>query len=192
MPRRVSARALLGALCTVVAAGGCGSGDSSTESSSVVSSSASFAVPRPAPPLRPERPTVPTDADLQQVLEWQRDWKRLVNRHRAELEVLAGKMATQPAESWQHIASDPVYLADHERRAAEQRAHYARRPTGLMASALETTISALGRMVFGPMAVAYQPGRNDSLVAAARAKYGDAFVDWVLAREGVVVQTLGQ
>jgi hypothetical protein len=44
-------------------------------------------------------------------------------------------------------------------------------------------------MVPLPDGVVYMPGRNETVLAEARMKYGDTFVDW-LAREPLIVETL--
>lgn len=149
--------------------------------------------PAGAARLRAERPKLPTTGELTSYLEWYRDWKHLVNRHRGEGEAAVLLAAAKyPSDSYAKVATDPAFIADHERRAAEQQAHYAREPKGLTAAALKATIQGIGRMVIRPDGMVYEAGRDEAALAAARAKYGEKFVDWVLAHETVINETLAQ
>ena len=146
-----------------------------------------------APRLRAERPRVPTDEELTSYLEWLRDWKHLANRNRTELEAgLEPIFARYPSRDPNAVASDPEWLALHRRQAEGMQAHMNRRPRGLIINALEATLPGVGRMVARTDAMDYVPGRDEAVLSAARARYGNEFVDWVLARERVIVETLSR
>ena len=146
-----------------------------------------------APRLRAERPRVPTETELTSYLEWVRDWKHLANRNRAELEVATGTIfARYPSGDEGAAANDPEWLALHARQKQAMQAHMDRMPSGLIIKALETTLGGVGRMLIGTHSVSYVPGRDEAVLSAARARYGDEFVDWVLAREGVIIGTLSE
>jgi hypothetical protein len=68
----------------------------------------------------------------------------------------------------------------------------ARMPQGSTVNALQATLPGVGRMLFRPPVMVYEPGRNEVVLSAARAKYGDEFVDWVLARERLIVEALSK
>ena len=149
--------------------------------------------PRVAPPLRAERPGVPTEAELMSYLEWHRDLKLLTNRNRADTDAVMGRISSRnPSVDAPTIAADPEWRALSQQLVSEMQAHLNRVPKGLTASALQATILGVGRMVIHPTAMVFEPGRDESALSAARAKYGDEFVDWVLAHEDVIVATLGQ
>lgn len=146
-----------------------------------------------APRLRAERPRVPTEEELTGYLEWVRDWKHLANRNRAELEpALQAIFARYPSGDPGAVASDPEWLALHARQKEKMQAHMDRMPPGLIVNALAATLAGVGRMVARPQSWEYVPGRDEAVLSDARAKYGDEFVDWVLARESVIVGTLSQ
>jgi hypothetical protein len=100
-----------------------------------------------------------TEADLTAFLEWLRDWKSLTNRHRAELDDVTERVAARYPAMVGGVAS------------------------------MTAGPGALGTMVPLPDGVVYMPGRNETVLAEARMKYGDTFVDW-LAREPLIVETL--
>lgn len=132
-----------------------------------------------------------SDSVLTSYLEWHRDWMQLTNRHKAELDAQSERMAARYsfADS-DKITGDPELLALLERQRGEMRPLMTRAPRGLTAEALEATLLGLGRVVAGPRAMTYVPGRDEAALAAARAKYGDTFVSWVLAHESTIVATL--
>jgi hypothetical protein len=151
--------------------------------------------PTSAHPVRPVQAaaTVPTEEELTSYLEWWRDWKRLTNRNAAELyEVMERVSRKYPRDDTRSLAADPEYLAVYNRHRTEMKSHMDRKPKGPTATALNATVPALGPIVIHPKAMVYEPRRDEAALAAARAKYGDTFVDWVLAREHIIVQTLSQ
>ena len=146
-----------------------------------------------APPLRAERIRVPTEEELTSYLEWLRDWRHIVNRNRAEMDVAAESIfARHPTGDVAAIASDPEWLAVQQQLKDRMEAHVDRRSAGLVLNALAATVRGVGRMVARPHGMDYVPGRDEAVLSAARARYGDEFVDWVLARERLIVETLRQ
>ena len=81
-------------------------------------------------------------------------------------------------------------LLDRQRR--EMHPVAARVPRGMTAQALEATLPGIGLVVLGPHRITYVPGRNEAILAAARTKYGDKFVSWVLAHEDTIVAVLSR
>jgi hypothetical protein len=152
------------------------------------------------PPARTSRPRAPAsppvvarpDSELTNYLAWQRDWKLLANRHRAELEAESQRMENRyPLRATDSIAQDPGLLALLERQRGEMQLLMVRAPRGPTAEALNATLLGLGQLMAGPTGMTYVPGRNEAVLSAARAKYGDEFVRWVLARESTIIATLG-
>lgn len=144
-----------------------------------------------------------TDADLTACIEWLRDWKALTNRHKAEGDEVAQRAAARlPVAETDKLAQDPELLALLDQQGKEMQALHKRMPKGPTANALARMVGgigsmvgepgAIGSMVARPFGVIYVPGRNESVLADLRKKYGDTFVDWVLEREGVIVETLGR
>ena len=132
-----------------------------------------------------------SDSALTGYLEWHRDWMQLTNQHKAELDAESVRIESRYslADSYK-ITQDPELLALLERQRGEMRPLMARAPRGLTAEALDATLPGLGRVVIGPRAMTYVPGRDEAVLAAARTKYGDEFVSWVLAHESTIVATL--
>lgn len=148
---------------------------------------------RASPPGARATPAVAQpDSALMAYLAWQRDWKLLTNRHRAELEVESRRIADQATlSSGNPFAEDPAFRALLDRQRGEMQQLMTRAPHGLTAEALSATIPGVGQMVVGPMEMTFVPGRDEAVLAAARAKYGEEFVRWVLANERTIVATLG-
>jgi hypothetical protein len=149
------------------------------------------AAARAAPPAAAS--AAETADDLIAYITWYRDWKQLTNRHKAELDALTQSVAGRYsfAETG-NIAQDPDLLALLARQRQEMQPLMARVPGGPTAAAYEETLGGVGQLLPTPNGMAYFPGRNESVLAAARAKYGDKFVDWVLAHESTIVETLSQ
>lgn len=134
---------------------------------------------------------VQTDSALTNYVEWNRDWMLLASRHKGELDAeMPGITARHPFRSSYKVTQDTQLLAMLERQRSEMQRHMARAPRGMTAEALAATLSGLGHSVIEPSGMIWVPGRNESALTAARARYGDAFVAWVLAHERVIVSTL--
>lgn len=130
-----------------------------------------------------------SDSVLATWLEWQRDVSRLVNRHRAELDAeVARRGAAHPGEQ---LAVDPDYLAIFDRQRNEMREMTARAPHGLTAEGLAATLPDIGMLTANSQGtMVFIPRRDDAALSAARAKYGDEFVQWVLGHEAEIRSTL--
>ena len=131
------------------------------------------------------------DTLLTSYLAWNRDMMLLANRHRAEIEAesqrIAGGQTFIPPDTF---ARDPGLRALLDRQREESARFMSRAPQGPTVRALDATLPGVGQMVIGPTSVTYVPGRNEAVLAAARATYGDEFVRWVLAHERTIVATL--
>ena len=132
-----------------------------------------------------------SDSVLTSYLEWYRDWMLLTNRHKAEGDAQSERMAARYSYAeLDKVTEDPELVAMLARQREEMRPFMTRAPRGLAAEALEATLPGVGQMVAGPRAMTYVPGRDEAVLAAARAKYGDTFVSWVLSHESTIVATL--
>ena len=166
-------------LAAALAVTGCGTPDS----------------PPPERASRPETfassPIARPDSELTKYLAWQRDWMLQVNNHWAELQAesqrIASRYSLRGADS---IPQDPELLAMLERQRGEMQLLVARAPRGATAQALDATLPGVGRIVTGPTGMTYVPGRDEAVLAAARARHGEEFVRWVLANERTIVATL--
>jgi hypothetical protein len=58
--------------------------------------------------------------------------------------------------------------------------------------ALGETVPGVATLEFQGGKVVYVPGRNAIALAAARSKYGDQFVDWIVARESTIARILSR
>ena len=135
----------------------------------------------------------PTDEALTTYLTSVHDWMQMTNRHADENEMLMRKLSARyPLSGTGHLAQDPELVAQLNRQREEMAGVVAGAPVGAMAAALGTTIGGIGQGTLdgGRMTFVVQP--NDSALAAARARYGDTFVNWVLARKGRIIAALSQ
>jgi hypothetical protein len=134
-----------------------------------------------------------TDDDLTAYLAWWHGWMSLTNRHRAEGDAVTERAAAKLSfADTGKIAQDPDLLALIAVQGKEMRAHFNSMPKGPATQALMGTVPGVGAMVVQTGGIAYVAGRNEVVLAEARKKYGDTFVDWVLARESIIVDTLSR
>ena len=165
---------LAGALAMV----GCGTPDSTPSSESRMKAPGTSASARP-------------DSELTNYLAWHRDWTLLANRHRAELETESQRIARRYSlRDADRIAADPELLTLLERQRGEMQQLMVHAPVGPTAAALDVTLPGVGLLVAGSSGMTYVPGRNEAVLTAARARYGEEFVRWVLAHEATIVATL--
>ena len=153
--------------------------------------------PSESPPARTNRSPAPAtfavapDSELTGYLAWHREWTLLTNRHRAELEAVLRRIDSRYSlQNAGAIAQDPDLLSLLERQRGEMQPLMARAPRGPTAAALDATLPGIGQLVARPEGMRYVPGRNEAVLAAARAKHGEEFVRWVLAHEDTIVATL--
>ena len=123
-------------------------------------------------------------------LTWLRDWKQLTLRSKAELDAVTEQVATKYSlADTGKIVQDPDVVAVIARNAEANKTHFALKPKGRTTDALQATLEGLGLMIPFP---AYMGVRNEEALERARRRYGDAVVDWVLAREGTVASVLSE
>ena len=134
----------------------------------------------------------PSDSTLASWLAWQRDLMQLVNKQRDEQDAEVRRItAGSPRLGDDRIAHDPALLALLERQRADMAALQARMPEGPVVNALGATIGGLGQLTADADGrMVYLPRRDEAALAAARAQYGDAFVDWLLAHEREIDEAL--
>ena len=134
-----------------------------------------------------------TDDDLTAYLAWWHGWMSLTNRHRAELDAVTERAAAKlSVADTGKIAQDPDLLALLGGQRKEMQAHFDGMRKGPATQALMGTLPGVGAMFVRPGGMVYVAGRNEAVLAEARRKYGDTFVDWVLARESVILDTLSR
>jgi hypothetical protein len=135
----------------------------------------------------------PTDEALTTYLTSVHDWMQMTNRHAEENEMLMRKLSARYRLSGaSQLAQDPELVAQLNRQREEMAAVVAGTPVGPMAAALGTTIGGIGHGTLDGRRMTFLVEPNDSALAAARARYGETFVDWVLARKGRIIATLSQ
>ena len=89
------------------------------------------------------------------------------------------------------VAEDPELLellaAQREAMLALQR----RQPLdGLALRAVLTVLEGLAPLRVEPGRLYYVAARDEAVLAQARRAYGDAFVDWMVSREPLILETL--
>jgi len=146
----------------------------------------------PAVERRTARAAQP-DSALTSYIEYYRDWMLLANRHKVELDAeMPAIEARYSHPEAKKLGQDPHFMALIDRQRREMQPVAARAPRGMTAQALEATLPGIGMLVLGPQRISYVPGHNEAALAAARAKYGDKFVGWVLAHEDTIVTVLSR
>ena len=153
--------------------------------------------PSESPPARTNRSPAPAtfavapDSELTRYLTWHREWTMLTNRHWAELQAVLRRIDSRYSlRNAGAIAEDPDLLSLLERHRGEMQPLMTRAPRGPTAAALDATLPGIGQLIAGPEGMTYVPGRNEAVLAAARAKHGEEFVRWVLAHEDSIVSML--
>ena len=131
------------------------------------------------------------DAVLARWLPWHREWMLLGNRHKRELDdymhAMGPKAFLVEADS---IARDPAFLALTARQKAAMQALMDRAPDGAIADAIATMLPGIGVTTVVDSSITFVPRRDETVLAAARATYGDLIVQWMLDREGEIVAAL--
>ena len=137
---------------------------------------------------------VVTEDDLTRYVAWWRDYLTLVNRHRIELDAVTRSVSSKysPGET-DRMSQDPELLATFDRQRSAMQELEGRRPVdGLKMQALRDTVPGVATLEFQGDKVAYVPGHNEIALAAARQRYGDKFVAWVVSREAVIARILSE
>jgi hypothetical protein len=135
-----------------------------------------------------------TEDELTKYVAWWREYLTLVNRHLIEMEAVTRSVSSKYSfADTDKVSQDPVLLATLDRQRSAMQELDSRRPVdGLKMQALRDTVPGVATLEFQSDKVAYVPGHNDIALAAARQKYGDKFVDWIVSREGAIARTLSQ
>jgi hypothetical protein len=121
-----------------------------------------------------------TDDQITSFLAWTREWGELAMRHAREGQEVAARVAPKYSMSGTPgMTNDPELRATLDRQRAAIQEHMDRIPLN------DAQVKAWKATVAGLI-----PRRDDQVLAAARQKYGDRFVDRVLARERDITATL--
>lgn len=139
-------------------------------------------------------PTVEiTEAELVEQLEWMREHQQLINRQIAWMQETSARSAAEisrnPAAI--HRPPDPAAAQQMQAHIAATEQLEARRPlNGLAVRAINNTVEAIARKRADATGEHYVKERNETALANARRSFGDAFVDWMLEREELILDKL--
>lgn len=114
-----------------------------------------------------------TDDQITSFLAWRREYADLAQRHVGELREVSDRIAAKysPAET-NRISEDPEFLGTLERQRAEMQREMDRNPLS------NEQMLAMNSVMDGIV-----PRRDDARISKVRQRYGDEFVDRLLARE---------
>jgi hypothetical protein len=137
-------------------------------------------------------PVTVSDADLTAYLAWLNDHMAATNQHRADLETMSQRLAAKYSLAETHrVATDPELLAlANLQRAAMQELEVRSPVSGVKRQALEEALGGIAPREFHPGKMIFSRKRDDRALATVRQRYGDAFVDWILARDTQIVNSL--
>ena len=135
-----------------------------------------------------------TDEELTKFLVWMRADYDMGDRHELERTTVT-QDAEQRANTGDDVANDPQGVAMHPRQKDEFEADKAAMPVDReKARMLIDGIECVGlwatRGDLDGSPRKFTPERDLKKIAAVRAKYGDAYVDWILARQSKIVAEL--
>lgn len=141
-----------------------------------------------------QRALAVTEDELTRYAAWWRDYLTLVNRNRIEMDAVTRSVSSKYSfADTDRIAQDPELLATLDRQRSAMQELDRRRPVdGLKMQALRDTVPGVATLELQGDKVAYVPGHNEIALAAARQRYGDEFVDWVISRESVIARILSE
>ena len=114
-----------------------------------------------------------TDDQITSFLAWKREYLDLARKHSAELQEVTDRLGAKysPAET-NKVSADPEFLGTLERQRAEMQQEMNRNPLS------NEQMLAMNSVMDGLV-----PRRDETRLSKARRRYGEAFVDRVLARE---------
>ncbi|HEX2781128.1 MAG TPA: hypothetical protein VHM30_16630 [Gemmatimonadaceae bacterium] len=135
-------------------------------------------------------PLAPSDSDLAAFLDWQRQLMLLVGQQRAEQDSLVATLARTGLQP-EGLSTNPQLLALVERQRTAMDELQSRIPRGPTATGLGFALPGLGQMTGTAEGLVWIPKRDDAVLAQARARFGDDFVDWLIAREDIIDTALG-
>ena len=180
----------LSTLAFVMLLAGCGRRESSPGPTPPPSARAGAEGPASAAAASGAATGLPTDEELMAYLTWMRDWKQLAERNVAEYNATLERVAVKYSlADTGKVAYDPEVLAASARGAESSKAHFDEKPQGRTVDGIQAVLEGLGLTI--PQ-MNYSGVRNEEAMARARRRYGDDFVDWVLAREATITSMLGQ
>lgn len=157
------------ALLTVVLVAGCGKHAAATRSSVEVHAAG--------------QPIVVTEDDLEKYVRWSRDFAVQANKNIVEMRAMTDRSGVSQSEV--------VSMVERQRR--ESAEIMSREPaTGVKSNALGAAIAGVVSIDFQGDKVEYRFGHDEVALASARQKYGDQFVDWVVAREDKIRKILSE
>jgi hypothetical protein len=135
-----------------------------------------------------------TDDELTKYVRWWRDYLTLVNRHLIELDAVRKRVSSKYSfADMNRMSEDPELLATVERQRSAMQELDSHRPVdGLKMQALRDTVPGVATLEYQGDKVVYVPGHDEIALAAARNKYGDKFVDWVVSREKMIARALAE
>ena len=137
---------------------------------------------------------VVTEDELTKYVAWWHDYLTLANRNRIEMDAVTRSVSSKYSfGDTDKISQDPELLATLDRQRSAMQELDSRRPVdGLKMQALRDTVPGVATLEFQGDKVAFVPGHNEIALAAARQRYGDKFVDWVISRESVIALILSE
>lgn len=135
-----------------------------------------------------------SEDELIKYLVWWREYATLTSHNMAEMKAVSDRIAARYSlGSSDRIAQDPELVAMLERQQVAARDIEARAPLSRpKMEALGETVAGIATLEPKDGGVVFVAGHNEIALASARSKYGDEFVDWVVARESLVARVLSQ
>jgi hypothetical protein len=113
-----------------------------------------------------------TDDEIERFIEWNRDWIGLARKHTDETQEVSNRVAEKYRQDFSRMSEDPELRATLDRQRAEMQEHMNRCPLD------DAQIQAVKAVYEGIV-----PQRNEQALSNARRKYGNKFVDRVVAHE---------
>jgi hypothetical protein len=133
-----------------------------------------------------------TEDELANYVRWWRDYLTLVDRHRIELEAVTQRVSSKyPLAQTDRSAQDPELLATFERQRRAMQELMNHMPVdGLKMQALRDAVPGVATFDLKGGKAVYVPGHDEIVLAAARKRYGDKFIDWLISRESSIARAL--
>jgi hypothetical protein len=113
-----------------------------------------------------------TDDQITAFIAWNERWIDLARKHYDEANAVSRRAADRYSPDVSKVSTDPELLSTLARQRGEMQDHMNRRPLN------DAQMQAIKRVYEGII-----PQRDDQKLSQARARYGDRFVDRVLAHE---------
>lgn len=131
-----------------------------------------------------------TDAQFRDYLLWTDEYLEMWEKHASELHAMSSHIdARYSISELDRVESDPAMLALLEEQESAMRALLAREPLrGRARDAVRRTIEAMTEARLSPDRIEWVAQRDEAALAQTRTLYGDAFVDWMLEREPMILE----